>query len=256
MTSEDKMIDTSLSNSLADLAARIRSEHEAVSSALKDSVRHAIAAGELLIEAKAQLKHGQWLSWLAKHCVISERTAQLYVKLAKNRATIEKQMKSAIGVADLTLNEAAALCVLAGRLERLMQFAKRSKSCSGQELVDLCVEEGFGVIVDHGYDPFFHCDDTGQHDWRAFMLFLVREFGWSLTRQAAPHVEHLLQKQFKDPAEWLGEEGRKFRSGWGHEPSKKFQTDWKAFLLTQANRTTDELESELNDIAKAEGPSW
>ena len=37
MTSEDKMIDTSLSNSLADLAARIRSEHEAVSSALKDS---------------------------------------------------------------------------------------------------------------------------------------------------------------------------------------------------------------------------
>jgi hypothetical protein len=33
----------------------------AVSIALKDSVRHAIAAGELLIEAKGQLKHGQWL---------------------------------------------------------------------------------------------------------------------------------------------------------------------------------------------------
>jgi hypothetical protein len=32
------------SNSLADLAARIKQEHEAVSLALKDSVRHAIAA--------------------------------------------------------------------------------------------------------------------------------------------------------------------------------------------------------------------
>ena len=54
------------SNSLPDLAARIRNEHEAVSSALKDSVRHAIAAGELLIEAKAQLKHGQCVGALVK----------------------------------------------------------------------------------------------------------------------------------------------------------------------------------------------
>ena len=51
-------------NSLPDLAARIKAEHEAVSTALKESVAHAIAAGELLIEAKAQLGHGQWLPWL------------------------------------------------------------------------------------------------------------------------------------------------------------------------------------------------
>ena len=63
---------------------------------------HAMAAGDLLIEAKAQLKHGQWLPWLAKHCVISERTAQLYVKLAKKRTTIEKEQIR--NVADLTLN--------------------------------------------------------------------------------------------------------------------------------------------------------
>jgi hypothetical protein len=42
-------------NSLPDLAARIRAEHEAVSTALKESVRHAITAGELLVEAKGQL---------------------------------------------------------------------------------------------------------------------------------------------------------------------------------------------------------
>jgi Protein of unknown function (DUF3102) len=52
------------SNSLAVLAAQIKSEHEAVSGALKESVRHAVSAGELLIEAKQQLKHGDWLTWL------------------------------------------------------------------------------------------------------------------------------------------------------------------------------------------------
>jgi hypothetical protein len=62
-------------NSLPDLAARIKAEHEAVSTALKESVRHAIAAGELLIEAKDRLKHGEWLPWLKDHCTISERTA-------------------------------------------------------------------------------------------------------------------------------------------------------------------------------------
>jgi hypothetical protein len=52
------------SNSLADLAARIKNEPRAAADTLKASVRHGIAAGDLLIEAKAQLKHGQWLPWL------------------------------------------------------------------------------------------------------------------------------------------------------------------------------------------------
>ena len=75
--------DLARSNSLTDLAARIRIEHEATAAALQRRVMHAMAAGDLLIEAKAQLKHGQWLPWLAKHCVISERTAQLYVSSPK-----------------------------------------------------------------------------------------------------------------------------------------------------------------------------
>src|SRR5271165_5330168 len=109
-------------NSLPDLAARIRAEHEAVSVALKESVRHAIAAGELLIEAKRKLGHGQWLPWLRDHCTISERTAQLYMRVAKNRAEIENQMRS--GVADLSLNEVAALLMLSSDVRALLSFAK------------------------------------------------------------------------------------------------------------------------------------
>jgi hypothetical protein len=73
------------SNSLVDLAARIRNRHEAVAEALKHSVEHAMAAGDLLIEAKAQLKHGQWGEWLQTFCSLSERTAQRYIRLARNR---------------------------------------------------------------------------------------------------------------------------------------------------------------------------
>jgi hypothetical protein len=47
------------SNSLTDLAARIMAEHEIVGSSLKRALEHAIGAGQLLIEAKAQLGHGQ-----------------------------------------------------------------------------------------------------------------------------------------------------------------------------------------------------
>ena len=86
------------SNSLPELAARIRAEHKATSAALKSSVAHGIAAGELLTEAKAKVPHGQWLPWLKENCAMSERTAQLYMRLAREKAAF----KSAT-VADLDM---------------------------------------------------------------------------------------------------------------------------------------------------------
>ena len=62
------------SNRLTFLAAEIKNEHKAVSAALQRGVIHAMNAGDLLIEAKAHLKHGQWLPWVAKNCAFSERT--------------------------------------------------------------------------------------------------------------------------------------------------------------------------------------
>jgi hypothetical protein len=95
------------SNSLPELAARIRTEHEACTASMKRGLQHAIAAGEMLIEAKAQLKHGEWLPWLRDHCCIPERTARLYMRLAANRAQIEAQIGNA--VADLSIRGAIAL---------------------------------------------------------------------------------------------------------------------------------------------------
>jgi len=93
--------------SLADLAARIRAEHEATAIAIKRGLEHATNAGNLLIEAKAQLaQHGQWLPWLRDHCQVPERTASHYMRLARHAH--ELGAKSAT-VADLTVREAVAL---------------------------------------------------------------------------------------------------------------------------------------------------
>src|SRR5262249_9472061 len=87
---------------LADLAARIKAEHEATIAGLKRSIEHAMKVGDLLINAKSLVKRGQWLPWLEEHCAMSERTAQLYMRVARHRATVEGEGKSA-RLADLTL---------------------------------------------------------------------------------------------------------------------------------------------------------
>jgi hypothetical protein len=69
---------------------------------MRRAVEHAIAAGELLIEAKKQVKHGEWQIWLMANCDISERTVQAYMRLA--RTPLEKRN----AVADLPLREALA----------------------------------------------------------------------------------------------------------------------------------------------------
>ncbi len=85
-----------------DLASSIRAEHEAAQAAALSAVAHAIRAGELLIEAKAALPHGEFGAWLAVNVSFSERTAQGYMKLA--RLSAEKRN----GVADLSLRDALA----------------------------------------------------------------------------------------------------------------------------------------------------
>jgi hypothetical protein len=98
--------DNALTPSLTDLASRIRAEHDATAASLKRGAEHAMAAGQLLIAAKKQLKHGAWLPWLRDHCVMPERTARLYMRLAGNRELIETQIGN---VADFSVRGAIAL---------------------------------------------------------------------------------------------------------------------------------------------------
>ncbi len=75
-------LDRQGSNRLPVLAAEIRRAHAGVEDAAKTAAERAIEAGQALVEAKALLKHGEWLPWLQEHCALSERVAQLYMRIA------------------------------------------------------------------------------------------------------------------------------------------------------------------------------
>jgi hypothetical protein len=127
--------DLSGSNSLANLAARIRAEHEGARAAVKRGVEHAIAAGDLLIEAKAKVAHGQWLPWLTENCAMSERTARLYMRVARGSGLIEAENGN---VADLSLRGAVALISL---LMRIKDEARRAKLDDVQNALREIAEE-------------------------------------------------------------------------------------------------------------------
>jgi hypothetical protein len=70
------------------LADRINAEHRACRAAAVDALEHALAAGELLLQAKAGCPHGTWQDWVDDNFEGSLRTAQIYMHLARRRAEI------------------------------------------------------------------------------------------------------------------------------------------------------------------------
>lgn len=86
VTGRDRVGDPGM---VLELAVRINHEHERCASAAQTAIGHAIAAGELLIEAKAEIGHGRWSAWLEENFAASARTAQGYMRLARHSKTQE-----------------------------------------------------------------------------------------------------------------------------------------------------------------------
>jgi DUF3102 family protein len=103
-------------NRLPILAAEIRHANAESQRASRLSIESAIKAGEALIEAKGCLKHGAWLPWLRDNCELPERTARLYMRLARRKDELSKSAT----VADLTIREAISLLDDRTELERAL----------------------------------------------------------------------------------------------------------------------------------------
>ena len=88
---------------LIDLARAINAAHSEAKTYASKAVDRALVAGDLLLKAKAQCHHGQWLEWLKEHCpAISAKTASNWMRLAKEKHQIGN-------VADLTIRGALEL---------------------------------------------------------------------------------------------------------------------------------------------------
>ena len=71
-------------NRLSALAADIRAAHSAIKRTTLETAERTVAAGHMLIEAKAALPHGAWDEWLATHAGLSARTARRYMQIARS----------------------------------------------------------------------------------------------------------------------------------------------------------------------------
>lgn len=105
------------------LAQRIKRYHASVVEQLRQSVDFAMMCGDLLLEAKEQVAHGQWGEWVSRHCEISDRTARLYMQLAQHRGVIEAKTAT---VADLTL-QGAAKAIAAPKAKGTLPLPKASQ---------------------------------------------------------------------------------------------------------------------------------
>ena len=88
------------------LAADINAEHERAFGKATEALEHARRAGELLLQAKAAVGHGEWLPWVEANCKFSVRTAQGYIRLAQGWETLSAKCAT---VAHLGLREALTL---------------------------------------------------------------------------------------------------------------------------------------------------
>jgi len=64
-------------------ADSINEAHRLAKASAETAVEHAIRCGQLLIERKSQIPHGDWQTWVAENCEFSERQSRRYVQAAK-----------------------------------------------------------------------------------------------------------------------------------------------------------------------------
>jgi hypothetical protein len=91
---------------LPQLADQINREHGRCRGALAVGAQHALECGKLLLAARARVRHGDWLPWLAANCPdISERLAQRYMQVARHFNKLGITPANATRVADLSFRQ-------------------------------------------------------------------------------------------------------------------------------------------------------
>lgn len=76
---------------------QIKDHHEKAQAAANEALSHALEAGKLLVDVKAEATHGDWLPMLDS-IGINPRTAQRYMKLAKNEHLLKSDSVSHLSV--------------------------------------------------------------------------------------------------------------------------------------------------------------
>jgi hypothetical protein len=225
------------SNRLPILATEINARHNEAHEAAQTTMGHAIACGRLLLEAQESLGHGKWLPWIGENLSFGARQAQKYMRLARHADELPNTNSNSHFSIDQAL-QALAEPAVAEPVRKLHRFAELLDS--GMDVETAAAQSGADVTIikDKGYAPFASCDEDGRREWLLFVLFGVP---W-------PHVEWLLQRQFKSPADWIGENGTRFRKQCRLKQFPDSWVDeWEKFRDEHAAVPIAEIERRWND---------
>lgn len=77
----DIVVADKLSPALA--AENINKEHALAQQCAETAVQHAVRCGQLLLEVKASLQHGEFMPWVSANCGFSYESAKRYMMVAK-----------------------------------------------------------------------------------------------------------------------------------------------------------------------------
>ena len=100
---------------LDQLAEEINQLHRGAERDLNAGLAKALRCGELLTQAKAECKHGEWLPWLEENFDGATRSAQAYMRVADRREEIEGKSADS---AHLSLDQALRLTAEPKQKER------------------------------------------------------------------------------------------------------------------------------------------
>jgi hypothetical protein len=177
------------------LAVRIRSEHQAAKIAARKTLEHALRAGELLLEAKALVGHGHWGDWLHDHCDVSERTAQGYMRLARNRTALASNPQSA---ADLTIDQALQA------LAKPSDSPDRTMISAVAEYLPASGRVRFGVVTDRGVLECLGVVESTEHPGYFHVAVIDFSGGWAWCKRPmrAEGVKLWFEYVMRNPALW------------------------------------------------------
>jgi hypothetical protein len=83
----------------APTAKAINEAHKLAHTSAETAIEHGIRCGQLLVAKKAELAHGEFESWIEKHCEFSPQTARRYMQVASKTLTRERfdSLRQALG---------------------------------------------------------------------------------------------------------------------------------------------------------------
>jgi hypothetical protein len=126
---------------MVDLINKINDAHEQVRLTLKSTGQAAIKVGLLLLDAKRLSGHGSFADWICANCNFSERTAQLYMQMAK-------QFPNPQNFADFSLSD---LMKMMGPL-KLQEPKEKSARSGPRDKVAEAIAKGPLAVLQKAWD--------------------------------------------------------------------------------------------------------